>query len=280
MSDFPRTEIDGLSVPRMVIGTNWFLGYSHTSCAKDNLIRETMTAKRIADILEVFMNQGVDAVIGGMTEQVMYDAIHDAEDRTGRKMIIIGTPTLDISEDPDALSKTARILDAQAAIGTSICMPHQATTDALVDRHARTIRGMVAYCGMIRERGMIPGLSTHMPETILYADDEQLDVGTYVQIYNAAGFLMTIEVDWVHSIILNAAKPVLTIKPMAAGRLIPLVGLAFSWSTIRDQDMVAVGTLTPDEAREVLDISRSLLERRPVETPLQKTRSKASVLRY
>jgi len=76
-----------------------------------------------------------------------------------------------------------------------------------------------------------------------------------------------------------AHKPVLTIKPMAAGRLLPVVGLAFAWSTIRQQDMVCVGCLTADEAREVIDISLDLLERRVPDNELQYTRSKSSLVR-
>jgi hypothetical protein len=55
------------------------------------------------------------------------------------------------------------------------------------------------------------------------------------------------------------------------------VGLAFVWNTIRAQDMVTIGTTTPDEAREVIDISLELLDRRATSTPLQTTRSKASL---
>ena len=69
----------------------------------------------------------------------------------------------------------------------------------------------------------------------------------------------------------------MTIKPLAAGKLLPMVGLAFVWSTIRDQDMVTIGTTTPDEAREVIDISLDLLARRIPENKLQKTRSKKSL---
>ena len=65
--------------------------------------------------------------------------------------------------------------------------------------------------------------------------------------------------------------------PMAAGRLIPLAGLAFSAATLRDQDMVTVGTRTPDEAREVIEISLSQLERRQCNVELQRTRSKKSI---
>ena len=98
-----------------------------------------------------------------------------------------------------------------------------------------------------------------------------------VMIYNAVGFLMQVEVDWIHRVITNAKKPVLTIKPLAAGRLLPLVGLAFSWATLRESDMVAVGTMTPDEAREVIDISLSILEKRSSNVELQRTGSKGSL---
>ena len=124
------------------------------------------------------------------------------------------------------------------------------------------------------ERGMIPGLSTHLPVTVTIADKTGVDVETYIQIYNAAGFLMHVEADWVMRIIRNAKKPVMTIKPLAAGSLLPVVGLTFVWSTLRDQDMVTIGTTTPDEAREVVDISMDLLARRMPDYELQKTRSK------
>jgi len=64
---------------------------------------------------------------------------------------------------------------------------------------------------------------------------------------------------------------------MAAGRLLPLVGLGFAWGTLRDRDMVTVGTMSPDEAREVIDISLACLQHRKSDVTLQRTRSKDSV---
>jgi hypothetical protein len=147
----------------------------------------------------------------------------------------------------------------------------------MVDRCSRSIRQMDQLARLIRERGLIPGLSTHMPESIIYADETNLDVETYISIYNSHGFLMQVEVDWVHRVIQNAKKPVMTIKPMAAGQLRPLQGLTFVWNTIRPQDMVTVGTLTPREASEVIEISMSILEQRQADIKLQETRSKSSV---
>ncbi len=277
MPDFPRTEFGGLSVPRLIIGTNWFLGFSHTTKAKDHQINALMDRKRIADILEVFLKAGVDAMLGVRPEKKLQEATKDAEDRTGRKMINIGTPSLNIAGTPEAEDDNKRTLDAYVEIDTKVLMPHQSTVDALLDRSTRTIRRWDEFVKLIRERGMIPGLSTHMPESIIYADDSDLDVDSYIQMYNAAGFLMQVEVEWVHRIIQAAHHPVLSIKPMAAGRTTPLVGLTFSWNTIRPQDMVAVGCYTPDEAAECIDISRSTLEHRAVVMALQSSRSKASI---
>jgi hypothetical protein len=221
----------------------------------------------------------VDTLYGARPEsEHLEQAIADAQDRTGVECIRMGTPHLDLSDSSDADDANRRTIESFAEIGCRVCLPHQATTDALLDRRSQTIRDMDRYAAMIRQAGMIPGLSTHMPETIRYADATGLDVGTYIQIYNAAGFLMQVEVDWVHRIIWEAAKPVINIKPLAAGRLHPLVGLAFSWATLRSKDMVCIGCFTPDEARECIDISLAQLEGRgPAGLELQTTRSKASL---
>jgi hypothetical protein len=281
---FPRTKIEKLSVSRMIIGTNWMLGYSHTSAAKDKQINQTHCAKSMADMLEVFLNAGVDTMMGpfflrrGGNQVQMVDAVKDAQDRTGRKLIIIATPGLFLDGSAKAEADNEQILDDMAEVGAAICMPHQSATDALLDMRCRRFDPyMTRICRSIRERGMIPGLSTHAPEAIIYADETGLDVATYISLYNAIGFLMHVEVDWVHRVIWGAKHPVLTIKPMAAGRLMPLVGLAFAWSTIRPIDMVTVGCMTPDEARECIDISLGVLNGSGPRVQLQRTRSKASI---
>jgi hypothetical protein len=107
---------------------------------------------------------------------------------------------------------------------------------------------MDGLCALMREGGLIPGLSTHMPETPVYADKSRLDVETYIQINNSMEFLMQSEVDWVARCIQNAQKRVITIKPMAAGQLRPLQGLTFVWNAIRPRDMVCARCMTPKEA--------------------------------
>ena len=277
MTHFPRTEIEGVSLPRLVIGTNWFLGFTHQTKARSDMVRRTQGRREIADVLVAFMERGCDFLYGFRPEPKLVEAARDAQDRTGRPLTTLGTPHLDLAGTPEADDHNARVIDGFAEIGCTFCWPHQATTDRLVNRRTRTIDGMDRFCELIRERGMKPGLSTHMPETPIYADETGLDVASYIQIYNAAGFLMQIEVDWVHRMIWQRSKPVLTIKPLAAGRLQPLVGLAFSWATLRPIDLVCIGCYTPDEAKEVIDLSLSILERRESTVELQTTRSKSSM---
>jgi hypothetical protein len=273
---FPRTIVGGVSLPRLLVGTNWFLGWSHTSLAKDNFIKQYQTRERIVAMLRVFMDYGVDAVMGPLSSH-LDDSIREAEQTTGQKIIRIYTPAFDLNPDAAPAERAEAVFDRCAGLRATFCMPHQSVTDALLDRRAGEIRDISQYTAMIRARGMIPGLSTHMPETVIYADKMAADVETYIQLYNSAGFLMQVEADWVMRIIREAKKPVMTIKPLAAGRILPVVGLAFVWSTIRDQDMVTIGTTTPDEAREVIELSLTLLNRRLPENQLQETRSKKSL---
>lgn len=276
MGNFPRTTVGGVSVSRLIVGTNWFLGYSHTSAAKDQFIKSTQTRDKIAEILNIFLQNGVDTVMGP-PNPLLVEAIQAAQDHTGRKIILILTPWFNIlPEGPEELDPE-RAISACKEMGATFCMPHQAVTDALLDRMHRKIREIDRYTQMIRQYEMIPGLSTHMPESIVIADETGVDIETYIQLYNAAGFLMQVEADWVMRLIQNAKKPVMTIKPLAAGRLLPIVGLSFVWSTIRDVDMVTIGTTTPEEAKEVIDISLDLIERRTPNYVLQETRSKKSL---
>jgi hypothetical protein len=279
LEQFPRTTVGGVSLPRLIAGSNWFLGYSHTSLAKDTFIKHHQTRQRIAEVLAVFLGNGIDAVMGPPSE-LLEDATQEAEQKGGKSFIRILTPEFNLHPGGDPATEPETMLDVCQKLGATVCMPHQCITDALIDRLSGRIRNINRYTRMIRERGMIPGLSTHMPEAVIFADRQKADVETYLQIYNAAGFLMPVEVDWVMRVIHGANKPVMAIKPLAAGRLLPLVGLAFVWSTIRPQDMVVVGTTTPDEAKEVVDISLDLLEKQLPDYALQKTRSKRSLEIY
>jgi hypothetical protein len=287
-SQFPRTMVGGVSLSRMVIGSNWMLGYSHTSPAADTLIQSLNGSREaVAGVLQAFLGAGVDtlmAVLHG--NPAMSDGIKLAEDRTGRRIILVETPVINVDDTASARREAESAIAECAGNGARFCFPHHSSAEQLVNKNARTIERLPDYLSMIRDHGMIPGLSAHMPELIVFSDLNGYDVETYVQIYNCAGFLMQVEIEYVHSIIWSAKKPVMTIKVMAAGRVSPFVGLTFAFSTLRPCDMVSVGCLTPGEALEDIEIGGAAIERRPPKlsgrasvhkTPIMKEREAGAV---
>ncbi len=261
---FPRTQVGGVSVSRMVIGTNWMLGYSHTGAAADRLIRRhNATAEAIAAQLEVFLQAGVDTLMAPLNgQEALLAGIKLAEDRVGRRIILIDTPIINVDDTPAARREAAATIAASRRLGATFCFPHHSSAEQLVNKNKQSVPRLPDYLKMIRDEGLIPGLSAHMPELVVYSDANGYDVETYIQIFNCLGFLMQVEVEYIHKVIWNARKPVITIKPMAAGRVTPFVGLTFAWNAIRPCDLVTVGCLTPDEAAEDIEISLAVLERR------------------
>lgn len=261
---FPRTEVAGISLSRMIIGTNWMLGWSHTSPAADAQIKSRYhDGQSAVPMLKAFLDRGVDTIMGMMQqEKIMQDAVKGAEDATGKKLIVIDTPIINVDDNEAARREARETIRRSKAAGSTFCFLHHSSAEQLVNKNKHEIVRLNDYTDMIRQEGMIPGLSAHMPELILYSDEQGYDVETYIQLYNCMGFLMQIEVETIASIINNAKKPVMTIKPMAAGRVSPYVGLNFVWNTIRPCDMVTVGCFHEDEAIEDVEISLAAIERR------------------
>lgn len=261
---FPRTEVAGISLSRMIIGTNWLLGWSHTGKAADQRIKERYPDKEsMFPVLNAYLSYGIDTIMGPISQnQIMLEAIRYAEQRTAKKMIIIDTPIINVADSNEARAEAAMQIRRSGEIGADFCLIHHSSVEKLVNRNTETIDRLDDYTAMIRREGMIPGLSAHMPELIVYSDANNYDVETYIQIYNCLGFMMQVEIETVASIINHAKKPVMTIKSMAAGRCTPYVGLNFSWNTIRDCDMVTVGCFSEDEVHEDVEISLAALERR------------------
>jgi hypothetical protein len=267
MSKFPRTTVAGIDLPRMIAGTNWMAGYSHTGAAADQFIADFHSQRgNTINVYKAFLNNGIDATMGCF--QVGYGpsvlaAMHQAEEAVGQKMIIIDTPFINVDDNAEGRAAAEKAIKASKQLGATFCLIHHSSAEQLVNKNLKTMPRLPDYLDMIRQNGMIPGLSAHMPELILYSDTNEYDVQTYIQIFNCMGFLMQIEIESVYKIIMNAKKPVMTIKAMAAGRCTPFVGLTFNFAVLRDCDMVVCGCLNEYEAEEDIEFARAAIERRP-----------------
>lgn len=261
---FPRTTVGGVSMPRILMGTNWLLGWSHTSAAADQGIREKYAKPEdFYPVISAYLDYGIDAIMGPVsTNQPALDAIRYAEEKSGRKLIIIDTPAMNVDNTAEGRREAQAVIRRSREIGSTFCLIHHTSVEQLVNKNKRIIDRLPDYLSMIRDADLLPGLSAHMPEIVQYSDANEYDVETYIQIFNCMGFLMQVEVESVAKIIWNAKKPVMTIKPFAAGRCTPFVGLNFNWNVIRDCDMITVGAGSEAEVREDVEISLAALERR------------------
>ena len=264
MNEFPRTTVGGIDMPRMIIGTNWLLGWSHTGAAADAGIKEKyQRPEDFYPVLHAYLEHGINAIMGPMSDNDLgYDAIKYAEDKDGKHVIIVDTPVINVDDTPQARLEAEKQIKKSASLGCEFCFLHHVSVEQLVNKNKRQITRLPDYTKMVRDAGMLPGCGAHMPEVILYCDANGYDVESYIQIFNCMGFMMQVEIENVARIINNANHPVMTIKPMAAGRTTPYVGLTFNWNAIRSCDLVTVGAASAKEAEEDIEYSLAALEHR------------------
>lgn len=251
--DFPMTRIENLEISRMIAGSNWFRGYSHYSAAKDKWIRQYMTLDRIVEVMCVFARNGINAYLASPDAQTS-EALRRVKEETGVTMHLIATPSGETIDD------LLPGIEQSAEQGAAFCLPHQHWTDGNLVANEQRIIGIERATKRIRELGMIPGLSTHRPETVVVCDKAGYDVATYIQIYNPIGFLCQVETDWIERVINNTPKPIIVIKPLAAGRVLPPTGLSFVYHSIKPIDTVCIGTLNTFEAEDDIRIARDILQ--------------------
>lgn len=277
---FPRTTVAGVDMPRMIAGTNWILGFSHTSSSADELIKmRNYNRDAIVKILEAYDTYGINAVMGPYGDNpVLADAVHAAEDKFGHEFIIVDTPIVNVDDTAAARREAEARFKQSRDLGAKFCLIHHYSAEQLVNKNKQEMPRLPDYLKMIRDNGMIPGLSAHMPELIVYSDQNEYDVQTYIQIYNCMGFLMQVEVEYINKVIWNAKKPVMTIKSMAAGRCSPFVGLTFSYATIRPCDMVTLGAFTPAEVHEDVEIAMAAIERRQPDLEGRNSPAKSEIM--
>ena len=101
---FPRTQVGGLSLPRMLIGSNWLLGFSHKTHPMNHMILERNgNAKAMCEIICAFAKYGIDALMAPITSsQPLMDALNDAEQKLGKRIIRIDTPTINVDDNAAA----------------------------------------------------------------------------------------------------------------------------------------------------------------------------------
>jgi hypothetical protein len=271
---FPTTKIGGIELSRLLIGSNPFGGFSHFSNARDEWLKKYFTVERIVEVLEACSARGLNGFVSGVVPR-FYDALRMHEDKTGRKIHWVVTP----GGESMIAETIEEEIDWSAKHGAEFILPHPCWTDVQLVPSRNEIIGFDDITRRIRDLGLVPGVSTHRPETVVVSDRRPYDVETYIQILNPIGFLMTLETDWAAHVIRHADRPTICIKPLAAGRVLPPTGFKFAYDNCKPVDTVCAGFMSPEEANEDIDICLEILTGKKREENLQVTRSKRAIMK-
>ncbi len=267
----PYTEIGGRKVSRLICGTNTFNGYSHFSEAKDSWMRNYFTTERIVEVLERCQDLGVNAMLGPINERCIL-AQNALAEKGREKMEWISTTTgsLDVQVLKEEIAWAAEA-------GNKLHAVHCSFVDSHLLTYKNEIQGIEELLAYIRELGMVPGVSTHRPELLTVLQKKKYDINFVIVPFNIAGFLCNVETNWLGRMIRETDIPVIAIKPLASGRLMPEEGLPYCFNNIKPQDAVAIGVLSPGEVEEDVKITLSCLTGAEDDRTLLSTPSKSTI---
>lgn len=248
---FPSISIAGVTLPRIIIGTNSLLGFSHTSLGRDRWIRQFYTPERIADVFAKCLEFGLTAVFGPCYPTLL-KALDILEKRTGFRLTFIGTTI----GDPAYIREQIRQLkDA----GAKFCLLHGGWADSFPIENNR-IKDFDRYFALIRESGLIPGTSCHRADRLSLLINGNYDCEVFAVPINKIGFYMHPSREAILEVVANCPKPVIAIKPLASGRFDEnRIEDWLRWVfDVRGVLAAAIGVMNAEEAEEDAAIARRI----------------------
>ncbi|MEM2110379.1 MAG: hypothetical protein QXX08_00670 [Candidatus Bathyarchaeia archaeon] len=252
MNSFPTIKVEDVEIPKVLIGINSLLGWSHTSVGRDKWIRKYYTPNRVAKVFERCIELGVHGVLGPIWPPLI-KAIKIAEKETGRKMTFVSTT---IGE----LKDTEKELKMLEGLYSPVCCIHGSWMDGWPVKDNKFL-GLEDYLRMIRENGRIPGIACHNGDRLRMVDEGEYDASLLVTPVNKIGFYMSPMQDSVLNAISKTCKPVIAIKPLAGGRFDE--GKIPEWLRwVLDQrgvSAVCIGFMSEEEAEEDITYLKKML---------------------
>jgi len=245
----PKIALEKLSLSKIICGTNQFVGITHRNNPFDIILHKIRfrDPKTIANFFIYLINtHGINCCLSSPRENLA-KAITLAENETGTKFHWLCSPSRRLTVKGVAPNLFQQI-DWCSDHNVSVCLTHRNYTDEALDKMNFTIGGQSAdlppypeVSAYIRDKGMIPGLSTHMIESIEAVEKQHYDAPIIIQPLNKIGFESNCPPDTLIQKIQSTKLHIINIKPMAAGRISPEEGIPYCLNAIKPNDFLAVG---------------------------------------
>ncbi|MHB1154733.1 MAG: hypothetical protein ACYCWE_04365 [Eubacteriales bacterium] len=263
-SDMPQIDFGKHSVSRLIVGANTMNGGSHLSRFVNMQMKRYFTPEKILEHLNQCQNSGINtwqSISGNLNWYRMIQ-----EQGVNMHFISLGWDTPD---EPN-------MLENLASAGTIGIAHHGEYTDACYKNGK--IHLVEEYCKKVRDKGMMVGVSTHMPDVLKHILDADWDVDFFMccvyERHRTREELMKLLGDVpipisevylendpprMYSIMRQTKKPCFAFKILAAGRLCEnqkQVEQAFkeTFMQIKPNDAVIVGMYPEYEDQVALNI--------------------------
>jgi hypothetical protein len=165
---FPSVQLGKYSISRLILGSNPFYGYSHSSRALDQHMREWGTPDNVCNALEEAERNGINTFQTNGDDRAAAD-VREHRERGGKLQVIAL-----IRERPEAAVKNIRPIAVTH---------HGELTDSLFRQ--QKMEEVREFTRRARQTGVLVGISTHKPEVIDYIEEHGWDVDFYMGcVYN------------------------------------------------------------------------------------------------
>lgn len=165
----PTAKFGKADITRLIVGSNPFYGYSHFNRTMDTLMREFYTQDKRLEVLRGAERNGINAWQVHYNDQPLADYLRYREE--GGKMHLILLADFDLIKNPQMMP------DVVAKMKPLGIAHHGNRTD---ERFRAGEKGKVKdFCKMVRDSGVMVGVSAHNPAVIDTIESENWDVDYY-----------------------------------------------------------------------------------------------------
>jgi hypothetical protein len=235
----PRVDFCGLTVSRLVLGANPFIGGSHQNAERDREMLAYYTPERIRETWDRAEAAGINTMVTNNETLRVVSATREYLASGGRLQWIAQVNKLRHRTMNEAIGDVVRM-------GCKALYIHGAVTDrAYRERDEESLR---TWCDHARSLGVPVGVAGHNPEAHLWV--ESLDI---VDFHAVCGFncgsiregkgerFVLSDLPVAMDCIRRIRKPCIAYKIMGAGRIDPVMALESAFEAIKPCDVVNVG---------------------------------------
>jgi hypothetical protein len=240
----PKIKLGRLEVSRLILGSNPFWGYSHTSPAADEQMRTWYTDERIMAALDEAAVCGITAVATPPTPRWI-DLHKKYLDRGGRLRIWLAQP----DGSPETMKQ--QITDSVKGGAGAVLVQGHVVEGQFEKGRFDVLRGWVDHT---KSLGVPAGLAAHRSDVHVELEKQGLATDFYFQcFYNLSHDEAFREEDRAKAVeaIGRIAKPVVAYKILAAGRNAPKEAFEYAFSHIGAKDGVCVGVFPRDKTDQI-----------------------------